>query len=152
MKQPINIRSMVFDGLGFVFFGTIYVLIVSGILTDYEYGNFSPTYGLDFDQYVVYIAPIWIFSCLAISFVLGNLFFSKTLRLRIWIFIIITSSVGTIVFQKYGSLFLFGDRSSFIILSYFWIPKLIIILIPFTLLYANRTFFLNKIRRRNSLP
>jgi hypothetical protein len=151
MKQPINIKSMVFNGLGFVFFGTIYVLIVSGILTDYEYGNFSPTYGLDVDQYVVYLAPFWTFTSLTISFVLGNLFFSKTLGLRMWSFIIITSAVGTIVFQKYGNLFLFADQSSFNILSYIWIPKLIIILIPFSFFYANRKNFIDKIRNRNLL-
>jgi hypothetical protein len=161
MQDAKKLTPMIVEGLCYGLTGTIFVFLILAVesfaKTTLNDNGFSND---DFGRQT--LAILWVFLGLGVSAISVNLFFRNstgTFFLR-WFLILLSSSILTIVLQKIFLIY-YHDQTAdklFELLKFqhermglWWTIRLFLILIPFTILFANRRFILEKIKNLNSL-
>ncbi len=145
-----KISGSVLEGICFGILGTIFVLLIF-LLQDYFTSPNLTDINFPDDSPKVTIGLAWLFLGLSISAIFWNVVFRKnTNRFFLkWVLIVISSSITPVLMQM--TFLIYRNDYSWKLLDGWWIINLILMLVPFTFLFANRGSLIEKIQSRNAL-
>jgi hypothetical protein len=143
MKQFSKTLATILESIIFSFWGTLYAAFAIGFI-EFGYDKFGNQSGLQADRpSEPNLGWLWIMVGLIVSFLFVRVSFSRLSKTYIWLTKILLASIFTVIIQNlYFSYFIaryYGD--SLHIVSYWWILKMFVVLIPYTLFFANRKFY-----------